>query len=410
MTAQMTSSGSSHGGARRTIYGGVLALGLAAVGVQIIVATYVHNGRHPALSFMAEDAGQLIALSKLQQKAGDSAEVLLVQALHADPLRADAVSALALIAEKAGNNSQAESLMQNAAARSLHAEEAHRWLLVAALKRQNYSAALVHADVLFRAVHGDTQPIADLVARLIDSETGARALTTALAAAPPWRGRILGQLVAKEPNLSAVLALFQGLRKQGAGLSNAEADQLRQRLIHDGRYELAYLDWLQSLPAAQLTDLGYLYNARFDKRPSNMTFDWQVTPVAGAEIKVETAKGEAPQLKIEFGGGRVAFQNVQHFMLLSPGVYQLRGLGRADHLTGERGLVWQLICNDATSPVAQSGPLLGTQPWKPFRLDFTVSESCRLQVLKLVLPARSALETIISGRVAYKNLDVQPVH
>jgi hypothetical protein len=70
-----------------------------------------------------------------------------------------------------------------------------------------------------------------------------------------------------------------------------------------------------------------------------------------------------------------------------------------------RGLKWQILCGE--NLIGESQPVLGTdQAWDEFVVPFTVPANCPLQTIKLVLDARSASETFVSGSIWYDDLSI----
>jgi hypothetical protein len=113
-------------------------------------------------------------------------------------------------------------------------------------------------------------------------------------------------------------------------------------------------------------------------------------------------------LAVDFFGGRVPFQHVQHDLLLPPGKYRLRGQERAEALQNERGLRWRIACtHEPAGTLAATENLRGDVDWRPFAVDFEVPETCGAQRLFLELPARVLMEQEVSGGVRYKDLDVE---
>lgn len=378
---------------------------LVAIGIVRTTVSHYLSDPRSALQWQGANTGAAVTLADQLRQAGDNAAAaaLLPEALAADPLAYAPLNAYGLAADAAGADGKALVVMRAAADRSLHNEVAHRWLLVRALKNRDYPEAVSQADVLLRAVNGDLRPIYSLLASFVGNDAAADVLVRELAKNPPWRAGVLALVADQGADLARVTAFFQRLRGQGGGLTTTEAQAYRTRLMRAGRYELAYLDWLESLPSATLAHMGQLYNADFAAPVTNSVFDWQFGTIAGAEISLV---GQASEriLRVEFAGGKIPFRHVEHLLMLAPGVYRLSGKARAEDLITDTGLVWQVSCDGVTEPIGQSSPLSGSVPWHEFSVTFSVPPTCRMQDLRLVLPARAALDTVISGRAEYKDL------
>jgi hypothetical protein len=83
-------------------------------------------------------------------------------------------------------------------------------------------------------------------------------------------------------------------------------------------------------------------------------------------------------------------------VLLPAGDYRLTGKYKSD-LVSQRGLLWRIFCGSTT--LGESFPIRGSDPaWKEFGIAFTVPpEGCSAQTVQLLLDARSASETFVSG-------------
>jgi hypothetical protein len=93
-------------------------------------------------------------------------------------------------------------------------------------------------------------------------------------------------------------------------------------------------------------------------------------------------------------------------VLLPAGDYHLSGKYKSD-LVSQRGLVWRISCGSKT--LGENFPVRGSDPaWKEFAISFTVPEDgCLAQNVKLVLDARSASETFVSGSIWYDDLRIR---
>ena len=126
-------------------------------------------------------------------------------------------------------------------------------------------------------------------------------------------------------------------------------------------------------------------------------------------VRVGTQDG-ASTISVDFFGGRVKFEHVSHLLNLAPGPYRLQGRERSQDLQNERGLRWRIACiGDDAETLGTTDLVRGDTPWRTFAIDFTVpTGKCPYQMLMLELPARSALETEVVGRVSYADLDLRP--
>ena len=92
-------------------------------------------------------------------------------------------------------------------------------------------------------------------------------------------------------------------------------------------------------------------------------------------------------------------------VLLPAGDYHLSGKYKSD-LVSQRGLLWRISCGSKT--LGESLPIHGSDPaWKDFGISFTVlADGCPAQNVQLVLDARSASETFVSGSIWFDNFRI----
>jgi hypothetical protein len=262
-------------------------------------------------------------------------------------------------------------------------------------------------DAIIRAHPEIVEGLATNMAPLLDDPTITAALATAFSRDPPWRSLIVGVIVRQNRNPEGILRLFARLQDLPGGLTGSEFRSFLAGLIASGRYEQAYLAWLNGLPPARLSTLGFLYNGHFQYPITNTPFDWTLAPAPGTEIEIgDGDKGRS--LDVGFLGGDVDFKNVTHDLMLNPGHYALEGLVRADHLSSERGLRWRVACVEhPDDSIGTSDLVSGDMPWRAFSAPFEVPETdCRAQILRLELPARTARERVVSGVVSFAALGI----
>jgi hypothetical protein len=373
-----------------------------------------------ALAIRASDAEaklQLagIWLARTAEPEGDgrgTAEQIrqrLLRALSAEPLNAAGFELLGILSAKAHDTASATTFMQAASTRSLRTPAALHWLMHQKFSNGDAEAAISYGDALLRIRPESLSTVVPTFAQIVEMPGGADRMIATLSTPSPWREKLLYALNGKTRNRETPLTLLSGLKKSDRPPIAREIGAYLRHLIDGGNYELAYYSWLQLLSTEQLRSARLLFNGSFRFPASGLPFDWTIEGSSGAIAEIAVGQGpkEANALSLELGGGRVDFRPISQLLLLAPGRYRLVGLAKG-HLKGLRGLQWQIACLESRSrAVGESQPFLAGSPgWKEFMAGFEIHAGCKAQVLRLILDARSASETFVSGSFAFADLRI----
>jgi tetratricopeptide (TPR) repeat protein len=409
--------------------GGVAALGLIGVllflaweiATRTMAVVYERTDPERALNWDSRDA---IALLELAQRdistlapgktppQADLAQArgLAEQALRLDPLAPRALTDLGRIAEGQGDAPRAAALMELAGKRALRDALAQGWLVNHALSRGDFATALHHLDAILRTQPGALDQTLPLLVAFISYPGAATPLVHLLETDPPWRAWFLDAAASLLADRAALGRFYAELGAGPHPPSQQELQPYFDRLIKDGLFKEAYAAWVETLPPGRRADPGLLYNGAFQYPLSGAEFDWKVVQSLGADVEI-AGGAEDRTLRVEFSGARVDFHNVSHLLALQPGTYRLSGEVEAEALHTERGLWWRVFCASRPDLSLGSSELVSdSTPWRTFTLSFAVpAEGCQAQVLQLELPARIALEGVISGVVSYRHLTITAV-
>jgi hypothetical protein len=413
-------------GARTSGWSGRAAAWLVGVGTlvwlawQILGNTIADTRRADpdvSLSWRPQDAAALVALASREfVSAPDDKQVLMHvadmarQALQANPLQENALRVLALSAERAGHHERTRSLMQLVAARSLRDTEALLWLFNDSVRRNDASGALSYLDPILRTRPQLRAAFAGALTSFARVASARPALVDLLGRDPPWRGWALGE-IARTADPAVTNAVLSSLAATSAPPRAGELKPYLDRLIAEERYKLAFLTWLGVVSVDSSRPVPFAFNGDFELPLSGLPFDWRIAPIKGAATEiVESPDGRHGHvLQVVFGNARVPYRQVSKLLMLPPGPHRLSGDVEAERLVNERGVVWRITCADGIKVVlAASAPVVGTNPWQPFAVEFVVPETgCRAQWLRLELAARFAIEEQVSGTVRYDNLTIR---
>lgn len=338
----------------------------------------------------------------------DEATALARRAIAAHPLDGRGYRVLGVLADQRGDETQAALLLGIAAQRSPRDLLSQAWLLDYHLAAGRVGPALQHLDFLLRFDPSLTAGFEPLMLALALEPQAQPVLAERLARRPPWRTHLLTMLSQKAPDSTAVAPLFDYLRRQPGGLSQAELSAWLERLGRDGEWGQAYLVWTSQLPPEQLQRLGNVYNGGFEWEPGQGGFDWRIARVPGARVDRLAGEGVTGTraLRVSFDDRRVPFNHVRQLLALPPGAYLLKGRARPDNLRTDRGLVWAVTCTDGRE-LGESEPLRGSGPWRAWSVPFEVpAQDCGGQWLSLRLRARIPAEQRIGGRAWFDDIKI----
>jgi hypothetical protein len=390
---------------------------LLALGVQILrfsLGDFL-SVTDPALS-MAIDPTQTAARNAMAQRILaddlskiDDAVAGARAALRDDPLSHDALDLLARTSELNGDEGTAAQLMILASRVDLRDLSSQLQLLNRDLRDARAGPALQRIDAILRGQYPQViEALAPSLPKILAREPYSFGYVKLLRQNPPWRSVWFVDLLRRSNELSDLNYLFAELQGGENGPTEKELQVFLTRMTEAGLLDEGYDAWLRSLPPERRDELPPLYNANFRYPLTNLPFDWVIRPVPHAVVQVGS-QGATPILNVAFLGGRVNFEHISHLLNLAPGAYRFQGRERSQSLQNERGLRWRISCVGAgTATLGASAPLNGETPWRDFSFDFVVlKEQCSYQTLVLELPARTALESEISGEVSYANMDIR---
>ncbi|MBS0237894.1 MAG: hypothetical protein JSR89_05675 [Proteobacteria bacterium] len=396
----------------------------ALVFSRTFVACIEHIDPESALSIRANDAGAelerasnwLASITNAEGgiinpdlRASEELSQRLLRALYVEPLNAQAFELLGVLSAADGDTISASKFMKAAAARSLRRPAALYWLLRSSLSANDIAGATDRADALLRIRPDLISGVTPALAQIAAMPAGTERLLATLSKGPPWREKFFRGLNGQTNSADAPLKLLLGLVHSEHPPAPNEIGTYLRYLIDTKDYERAYVSWLELLPPEQLDDAGLLFNGGFRFRPSGLPFDWMIERSHGALTEIISAQEaiDMNALSIEFGGGRVDFRPVSQVLVLAPGRYRLDGISKGS-LKGLRGLKWRIACIQQPSrALAESKAFLeGSSDWTDFSLSFEIPASCRAEIIRLILDARSASETMVTGSMVFARLRI----
>jgi len=400
---------------------GLLLLGLAAAFLawRIVVTNMADwflqdEGPDAAARALRWNAGNAQAryLEGLGQTRADPERAMadLSSAIRNNPTDGPAYAVLARLKEESGKLDEAGQAMQAAAQMAprrvdVQLEVARFWF-----RRGDITRAMQHLDVALTfggSLSNDLFP--ELLKLAEDPATREAAFAQLLKQPVPWFPQFFSFATVNAASVDTLRALIQ---LHASGPNVATTNGLRtylQRLQRDGLWVESYLVWLNQLRKEQLNAVGNLFNGGFEEGISNLGFDWIVTPASQVVVDTATTYGATGQkaLRVVFRGPRIQFQHVHQYLMLDPGNYSLRGRVRPDNLESTEGVHWSIYCVGTTTALAHSERFNGTDHWQHFASQFQIpSRDCAVQMLRLELAGRSALDYEAKGAIWFDDLSI----
>ena len=334
----------------------------------------------------------------------------LASAVRNNPTDGPTYATIARLKEDSGKVDEAAQAMQAAAQLAprrvdVQLEVARFWF-----RRGDISRAMKHMDVVLTfgdSLRGELFP--DLLKLAEDPATREAAFAQLLKQPVAWFPQFFNYAAANATSVDTLRAL---IKMHAAGPNVATTGGIRaylQRLQRDNLWVESYLVWLNQLRKDQLNAVGNLFNGGFEEGISNLGFDWIITPASQAIVDTATTYGATGHkaLRVVFRGPRIQFQHLHQYTMLDPGTYVLHGRARPENFEAAEGLQWSIYCVGEPQPIAQSERFTGTDHWKHFTVQFKIpAQNCAVQMLRLELAGRSALDFEAKGAVWFDDLSI----
>ena len=379
----------------------VLALGIADT-------TYGSNPeaalvwRPTQAAALANAAAEQFNTAKSPAQIAD-AERDAVAALSNGPLEASAVRTLGLSAALTGHPDRAASLLSLAQRMTLRDVPTQLWLLDASVKRADYPATVMHADVLMRTTLEYSQ-VETLLIQLASDPRAVAPLVAHLYVNPDWRRSFLARLGAEVIGPDTPFMIFRGLMAGPTPATAEETEPYFMRLVAAGLYQPAYLRWQYLFSPQGQSPRGPPYDGAFVGLPGPPPFNWRLSESDGiAEFASRSDAAGDRGLHVAYNTSSSP-EFAGQLLLLPPGDYVLGGRVAFDSAPEPSQLGWTVKCVNIDQPLAQARDGGETGQWLDFTHSFTVPASnCDAQWL--TLDGRSGSE-IAHLSAWYSNLKI----
>ena len=346
----------------------------------------------------------LLSLAE-RQKPFESEE----QAVMAEPLNANGLINLAVLANRKGDHGAAEKFYTLASRLSGRNYAAQTPLIDMLIGRGQVSEALVHIDGVLRTKPQQSAQIYAVLGALAQRQDGLQALVALLACDPPWRHNFLNFASADKTYPDTVYRIFADMRKAHVAIADDEVRSYLKNLIEQKNIRQAYFVWLDLLNEKQLQNVKLLYDGDFSVPSQNQFFDWTVNAVPNMRVsEVARVGGQGEQsLMVDFTTARPSSNMIEQYLMLASGNFSLHGEVNAKNLHAVSGFQWQIRCEEKTFAEATLASSNSGQGWETIETEFVIpAQDCNYQKLVLRMAQPLTGQQTVSGQIYFDKMRV----
>jgi tetratricopeptide (TPR) repeat protein len=332
-------------------------------------------------------------------------------AIEANPAESRSYAALGQLLEKAGAAEPARKAMETAALMGPQRSDVQMDVTVYWMRQGKFPRALQHWNTVLRHQPALRDRLFPYLLKGAEDPANQPAFEALLKQPVPWWSGFFIHAASHAVRPETVQRLFSLSRKGANALPPEAFGAYLTRLQKDGDWTVAWFVWLSSLSKEGLAQSGHVYNGSFEIPPSNMGFDWIYRQSPAVAMETASTYGTTGEraLHLVFRGLRIRFEHLHQYLLLPAGTYYLQGRARPDNLKAAQGMQWSLYCFGKKEPLTVTDRFSDTDQWIRFRSQFTVPAGCPVQILRLELAGRIALDYDVSGGIWFDDLAIEQV-
>jgi hypothetical protein len=392
------------------VAGGLLAWRIVILGMAN-QAAYKDNAPDAALDWYAHhpkahlDVGQ-----RIRESDPEMAVRHLRVAIDGNPADSRNYVALAPLLEKTGaGDGLARKAMEHAALLGPQRGDVQMDATAFWLRHGNFPRALHHWNTVLRHQPELRSRMFPYLLKGAEDPANQPSFEKLLKQPVPWWSDFFIHAAAHASQPGTARRLFALSRKGVNALPPEALGAYLARLQRDGAWTEAWFVWLNSLSKEGLARSGHVYNGSFETRPTNIGFDWIYRPSPAVMMDVTTTYGTTGEraLNLVFRGLRIKFEHLHQYLLLPPGTYYLQGRARPDNLKAAQGMQWSLYCLGNKEALTVTDRFGGADQWTRFRSQFTVPADCPVQMLRLELAGRIALDYDVNGSIWFDDMAIE---
>lgn len=332
-------------------------------------------------------------------------------AIEANPAESRSYAALGQLLENAGQKKLAGRAMETAGLLGPQRSDVQMDVTLYHLRQGNFPVALEHWSTVLRHQPGLRPKLFPYLLNGAEDPASAPSFEKLLEQPVPWWPDFFvhASMYAASPDTPR--RLFELSNKGVNKLPPNALQAYLERLQKDGAWTEAWFTWLNSLSKEEIAQSGYVFNGSFEARLSNIGFGWVHKKNPAFVLETATTYGTTGEraLHLIFRDLRIKFEHLYQYMLLPTGTYYLQGRARPDNLKASQGMQWAVYCLGKNEQLTVSDHFSGMDQWTRFRSQFTVPAGCPVQVLRLELAGRIALDYDVSGGIWFDDIGIEKV-
>jgi len=330
-------------------------------------------------------------------------------AVEGNPAESRSYAVLGQVLDQAGADESARRAMQVADAMGPQRSDVQMDMTVYWVRQGDFPRALQHWNTVLRHQPAMWPRLFPYLLNGVEDPANQAAFEELLKQPLPWWTAFFTHAVAQASQPETLRRLFSMSRRSANPLPQEAVGAYLARLQKDGNWTQAWFVWLNSLSKEDIAQSGHVYNGSFEVRPTNIGFDWVYRQNPAVVMETASTYGTTGEraLHLVFRGLRIRFEHLHQYLLLPMGDYVLQGRVRPDNLKAGQGMRWALYCLGNKEPLTVTERFVGLDQWNRFRNQFSVPEGCPVQMLRLELAGRVALDYDVSGGIWFDDVAVE---
>lgn len=302
----------------------------AAMAVTSITAAGVYRAKKPELARILAPYDALASASiafdlaqKNRQQSAARARLLANSALQRDPTAVRASLALGLTAAFAGDVAEAESRFNYADTLSRRELATQLWFIEKSVAADDTPGALARYDLALRGSPSFASTLFPILTAATGDAEISSGLNRILRTNPVWRHDFLAYFIASSTDPKALARVSSGVFSSNSRDDRRLLDQLLNKMIALGAYDLAYQAYRQALHSPSRTD-AIIRDPLFASSDPVGPFEWMLSANSDLMPEVRPAPGGNGNMLILPSNPRADGEIARQLLRLEAGPWQLQ--------------------------------------------------------------------------------------